>query len=132
MTKKEKIKESYGEYWELIQPDVDENGWVAHWNHFLRTEIQNHYELETMTYGVGTCWRPKSIQGIENNNGWVKINISLDLPTKNLDCWFENKDGMFRGYYNRKQNFFYDEKYEVIRHEVTHYQEILKPKPSIF
>jgi hypothetical protein len=36
-------------------------------------------------------WRPKSLDGIENNNGWIKIESKDDLPKKGK-YWGFTKD----------------------------------------
>ena len=89
MTKEEKIKESWGIH---FSSDVDENGYITY------TEYQDIHLLQW----VGDFWekgfnkvlriywvRPKSLQGIENNNGWIKIESEKDLPKeKGLKCLF--------------------------------------------
>ncbi len=62
MTKEEKIKNAYGEYWEQLKPFIDDNGWMFSIDfplHNKSIEIEEHPNR----YSV----RPKSLQGIENN-----------------------------------------------------------------
>lgn len=37
--------------------------------------------------------RPKTLRGIENNNGWVKINSETDLPDNDCNCIIMFNDG---------------------------------------
>jgi len=84
MTKQETIQKAYGEeHWESVKDFVDENGRLkVIWGHIsfypqyakLALAIKNSkIEFEGDYYA-----RPKSLRGIEDNNGW------LDLPTKEL------------------------------------------------
>ena len=104
MTKERKIIEAYGKYWESIKDFVDENGYIImsisitrKINLELEREIRFHSKN---TSGVaGMCVRPKTLQGLENNNGWVKIESIEDLPKeKGLKCLFLNKDNMHTTY----------------------------------
>ncbi|EKT4545838.1 hypothetical protein AAIP58_000085 [Flavobacterium psychrophilum] len=59
-------------------------------------ENQIDYDLDFD--GVGK-FRPKSLIGIENNNGWIKIESIGDLPKENgLKCLFLNKNKMHTTY----------------------------------
>ena len=83
MTKEEKIKEAWGYAWDFIDGHVKENalyyGWVHKLNiniHFneLNIELQQHYTDKWL-------YRPKSLQGIEDNNGWFTLNnIAKVIP----------------------------------------------------
>jgi len=70
MTKEEKIQEAYGEYWEKLKFCIDENGWfnqITKWQ-----SLDNYFHKDTIE-GKSYLQRPKSLQGIENNNGWEDI-----------------------------------------------------------
>ena len=55
---------------------------------FGKLDIKNE-KLERKFNGVVYSYRPKSLQGIENNNGWIKIESEKDLPKeKGLKCLF--------------------------------------------
>ncbi len=83
MTKEEKIKEAWGYAWDFIDGHVKENalyyGWVHKLNiniHFneLNIELQQHYTDEWL-------YRPKSLQGIGDNNGWFTLNnVAKEIP----------------------------------------------------
>lgn len=116
-TKEQAIEEAYGEHFEKCNPD--ENGWSLSDNSAFYPEIEfspeNHY-----------YWRPKSLQGIENNNGWVKIESEEDLP--------KDLDGLYHLTHIDKQKFLPSESYFILEKlwrskTITHYQPIKIPKP---
>lgn len=72
MTKQETIQQAYGEYSDIALELCDENGWIKHFDY--HTYFPQDTEKERVDGYF--CMRPKSLQGIEDNNGW------LDLPTK--------------------------------------------------
>jgi len=78
MTKEEKIKEAYGEHYPQLSDSIDENGWSSNWNHFASLETRL-FAKEDIEKSNGK-WRLKSLQGIENNNGWTKIETKEGLP----------------------------------------------------
>jgi len=126
MTKEEKIKEAWGKNYEEFKEHIDENGWAIY-PHFQKHEmIESVRPLEFQENG--SCWRPKSLQGIENNNGWIKIESEEDLP-KNSGHYLimvnnEVKIDLWVNYQN---------KFELWnKNSVTHYQPIEKPKPPIY
>jgi len=69
--KKQAIQQAYGEYWEATIKFVDENGWYS---------MPNGKRTEAFYDFLGRCdmrreldFRPKSLKGIESNNGWTRI-----------------------------------------------------------
>ena len=101
MTKEEVIQQAYGECWEQIKDYVDQDGWCNDGGNRMFKEIFegngkiNKYSSITIfhTYfnrlvnfkNKTGHWRPKSLQGIENNNGWIKIESEEDLPKEIID-----------------------------------------------
>lgn len=84
MTKQETIQKAYGKHWNVSKDFVDENGL------FLTVEEDDFLDLsETKQWEkVRTNrWRPKSLRGIENNNGWTNIYTEADLPKIKGDYW---------------------------------------------
>ena len=138
-TKQQAIQEAYGEHWELFENDEQEkilrnNGFCLLFSHPLHFELSKFMEIETFAYGIGTSWRPKSLQGIENNNGWLKIESEDDLPKDLTKCHF-----IIRGYENNNYiGHYYDGLFWNSHNEayswqvVSHYQPIEKPKPAIY
>jgi len=94
MTKQEKIEEAYGaDVWSVIDESVkvkileNRGGWTYEIN---ESWLQNTKGIEIEMNGK-YC-RPKALQGIEDNNGWTKIESEGDLPKeKGLICEFLNK-----------------------------------------
>jgi len=137
MKKEEKIQEAYGEYFDKCNPD--ENGWSKYQlnenqelisgfniNSILNCDFNNfRQDNAKLIY----CVRPILLQGIENNNGWIKIESEDDLPKNENDNmnWAANENGMFD---------FVISSFEVIakwkNRTCTHYQPIIKPQPPIY
>lgn len=97
MTKQEKIKEAYGEYWETAKDYVDDFGWCMYQlndkqericgfaiNSFIKCEF-NNFKQDNANYIYYV--RPISLRGIENNNGWIKIGSE----DENLKDWLDRK-----------------------------------------
>lgn len=139
MTAKEtKIKEAYisaGVDWEQVKKSIGGNGWVIihkydenafDWKPYFKDD-----EVET-DYDDVCLWRPKSLAGIEDNNGWIKIESGSLLPT--------DEGVLYRiGFFKKDGKFHQDENAYKLRTAVdalndlyTHYQPILKPKPPIY
>lgn len=125
MTKEEKIKESWGENWSKISKEnqkkaLKNNGFVSQYFEDLLTIDKRERKLFEI--------RPKSLQGIETNNGWVKVESEDDLPKEKCDLLvypeFENQF-VFHFYNDKKCK-------EVLMQNHTHYQPIEKPKPPIY
>ena len=83
---------------------------------------------------VGELIRPKSLQGIENNNGWIRIESEDDLPKDLTKCHF-----IIRGYEDNDyigrycDGLFWNSQNEAYSWGVvSHYQPIEKPKPPIY
>ena len=78
--------------------------------------------------------RPISLQGIENNNGWIRIESEEDLPKEEIDLHFifEKNNGRFQtfGVWDNKLKSFYSGALKISN--VTHYQPIEKPKLPIY
>lgn len=138
MTKEEKIQEAYGEYWEQLNPltkgrALSNNGWL-HYDDITdnRGTLINCIDME----GDIDYYRPKSLQGIEDNNGWVKIESENDLPKETIECDFIFENDIYRGWYNmilfngrlKPNSVVINFASDVI----THYQPIVKPKPPVY
>jgi len=118
MTKQEKIQEAYGEYWEKVKDYVYENGWCSgFWGETF--EKLNGY---TKPNSEGTRWRPKSLKGIETNNGWIKIESENDLPKEPCFYWCMDNNGIMH-------QIHYD---DIEVGDSSHYQPIQKPQPPIY
>ena len=72
-TKEEVIKAAYGNYSDIALEICDVNGWINignYYSYFPQDKEQKKFFNELMA-------RPKSLQGIEDNNGWN----SMDDPS---------------------------------------------------
>lgn len=132
MTKEEKIKENYiNEFqtgskeekekrYENIKPYIDSFGWFS--GKLFETNKDN-FDVS------GHEIRPKSLSGIENNNGWTKIEREADLPKigqYDMSCF---------------ELFYYADK-RVIKAkyctglvlDITHYrlEPLIKPEPPLY
>ena len=99
--KQKAIQEVYG----FLNDMIDENGWATYAiDEVGESGIEpfGDYEVQSEKDGV-TVWRPLSLQGIENNNGWIKIENEADLPKdaieKETDFWLCINNVPFIGYF---------------------------------
>lgn len=129
-TKQKAIRKAYEDLkveWDWISLFIDfSNGFT------FKTDIRlklNQEDLEIINNQIGTMWRPKSIQGIETNNGWISIESESDLPKENGFYWIidKSKNMEICRYYGKE-----DLSYRVWITQFTHYQPIIKPEPPIY
>lgn len=129
-SKHKAIEEAYGEFYNDLKDFIDENGWCR--NRKIRgfynqlREVQNH---PTINY----WFRPLSLQGIENNNGWIKIESEDDLPKSVTDCWFEKKkDGDIEiGVYASHRLMFAGVDSDFSINEIVAFQPVTAPRKRI-
>lgn len=138
------IKEAYGIYWEKVKDYVDSNdGWCSD-NVYYKKECPVISEIERdTTYTrkddgerMVDCfnWRPKSLSGIEDNNGWIIIESEEDLPKEYCSCWvivdevIINKPLHFNPFTKRFDDGQLFQEYLWF----SHYQPTIKPKPPIY
>mgnify|MGYP003543335751 FL=1 len=75
------------------------------------------------------------MNGIENNNGWVRVNNEADLPKVkedinkyfNIGTLINSKFYLSKGEYETKEVIT-----SFLEDKITHYQPIIKPKPPIY
>lgn len=123
MTKEEKIKEAWKEYLVEVSDYIDDNGWcncrIAH-----KLSLSGDSEDSECGHFV----RPKSLQGIENNNGWIRIESEVDLPEFfGSDYWVILNGNVTM--LNRNGSF---SNVELWKNNVTHYQPIIKPDSPLY
>jgi hypothetical protein len=114
----EAIKKAYGEYWDYFKTRHNENGWCffsisEFYTHAIFREIPMDYHPSDRF-----LFRPESLSGIEDNNGWIRIKedgsnlpkehfqvlaIANINPNKPFTLWyfpesdtFENDMGYFK------------------------------------
>lgn len=130
MTKKEAIEEAYGEYWDKVKDFVGDNGWCYTRKRIGFIDLAQNVELESDKQ-TPYHFRPKSLQGIEDNNGWIKIESEEDLPKEKGTYWFIAKirhNKIESAYVNPKN---YNSKVNALG-SFSHYQPIVKPKKPIY
>lgn len=123
MTKKELVKNAYEQFYEYVEKSVDENGWVKREEHsgFMRNHFYLGNNIETKVVDKVEYWRPKTLEGIKNNNGWILIKSEADLPKESYNYWIMQSDGLIQTLKEYEEN----KKYWNIH--PTHYQPITKP-----
>lgn len=126
MNKKEFIEHAWGTGWEFIKDHIDKNGWVdcslcgdpAHFN--LANNME--YKSEGITY----C-RPSILEGIEDNNGWNKVDTIGDLPTTDAKFfWVLLKDDL------KNAKLVSDEAFYEAWEEVAYWQKITAMKHPLY
>ena len=123
-TKDQIIQEAYGNYWDTIKDHVN----MEHGSLDVYFWTLNELIIPFDRIGFGDR-RPQSLKGIENNNGWTKMNDKRDnLPDEHCKCWLWTEDGIMFGDYNSTTKGFYGYK-EV---KFSHYLIIQEPKPPLF
>jgi len=127
--KQEAIKKAYGEFYRACRPD--ENGWTDVWESVLFDELdESKIEIQYLNFDTSNTWRPKSISGIENNRGWIRIEEDLsNLPKEELDCFFIKDNLMYQGVWDNQLKGFYNGLQKI---EATHYQPIIKPESPLY
>lgn len=133
MTKQELIKQAYGEYWDKVKDFVNENGWCDVSMYSMIKNIKPEFsEIENE---IGQFdMRPISLKGIENNNGWIKIESENDLPKNEeiVEYWILDDDEIIHAKFMHESKNWYDDFDLNLRHFPTHYQQIVKPQPPLY
>ena len=118
--KEEAIRKAYGEYWEQVKPFIDDEGWM------YRIDFPTKHNIELEEHPNQYHIRPKSLQGIENNNGWTIANL-IDLPTEGIfNVGKFLNDGSFHQGYDDVE--WYDLREYIVDFGFTHFQPIVKTK----
>ena len=86
MTKQEKIIHAYGQHWNTVKEFTNDFGWCNFKELF--GDMGNNKGLEGIQLEVSNPYNPKycyfkrpiCLSGIENNNGWTKLDDESDLP----------------------------------------------------
>ena len=131
MTKHEKIQEAWIEMQSHIEsegvPKYNEEGWAKYGGLQKSEYFKTMEHKEWLGYHF---YRPKSLEGIENNNGWKKLENREDLPKESGQYLTRRSNGIIisEHFYNNKLSWYlWKECYFI-----THYQDIIKPKPPIY
>lgn len=140
MTKEEVIKEAYGSRFEWLKSFICmHDGWCQdkQYNQIdcLRPIEYHNAITEYIRADNGERmvdvfrWMPKQLEGIGDNNGWIKIESEEDLKLDRGYYWFRYRDAL--GVENIKIAIV-DNKGINLYHEPTHYQPIIKPLPPVY
>jgi len=133
--KQQAIINAYGEFWEKVKDFVDEDGWIKFSDdkEIIRYEYHSDGNIMCNPLDINK-WRPKQLAGIENNNGWIKIESEADLPEETTECHFINKNNkiIYCGTYHYKLIEFRCGIIHLTFDKVTHYQPIQKPLQPIY
>ena len=92
--KQKAIRGAYGKYWEELKHFINDKGWFdknSFWNNTFSFGVYENIDL--LFVHKEDFMIPKSIENIENNNGWISILSESDLPTEDCDCHIEFEDG---------------------------------------
>jgi len=131
MTKEEKIKEAYKEHWESVKDYVNNDGWCS-WKWCKPENIIIRKSLNEQSDGCGS-WRPKSLEGLENNNGWIELIKNENIPSGYYWILYSNSDtpkmGISNGFSITQANLGLG-LHPVI--EITHYQPIIMPNERLY
>ena len=139
--KQEAIRKAYGEYWHsnlnvqhdgsvpigLISKDNLHNELQKAIEYVFPGILTNEIDIETIDSTQDGYFdvyiRPKSLQGIESNNGWIRIESEEDLP----------KEPIMSHYIRRCDDEYcigIVDSSDIDR--ITHYQPIVKPEKPIY
>lgn len=131
MTKQEVIKEAYGDEYENRKPD--QNGWsncyiysddfTHSWDYSDIRKVQHEF------CRIAFLCRPKSLKGIEKNNGWITIETDNNFPKKDIDCHFIKGKLIYNGLWDNKLKRFYSGDKWISN--VFQYRIIKTPKPPL-
>ena len=137
MTKNEVIEKAYGHSYEDMKNFIDGNGWLTemHTSIYYRTTedgkmLSSLMENSNIIFEeVNNYLRPESLSGIENNNGWIRIDSEADLPENGISCFFMVYDQIKTGIFDYR---FKNKGCSYGWGTVTHYQPIQKPHQPLY
>ncbi|MCT3917524.1 hypothetical protein HZQ04_15795 [Elizabethkingia anophelis] len=140
--KQQAIKAAYGEYYKDYRRFIDENGFIYQSDLFFPETGMKKDGVEAEIISVekkhkwsNIKWRPMSLQGLENNRGWTRIESEEDMPKDDyfgdlFEVGFLDESGFF--HHDKKRCSFKSLKWMYEKKLITHYQPIETPKPPIF
>ncbi|MFV5702204.1 hypothetical protein ACM55F_10060 [Flavobacterium sp. XS2P12] len=135
MTKEEKIQEVYKDYPNLIKHVKGDNGWCGDKFGVIFNKYKNNdlFDVRNNDYQTNGTIRPKSLQGIENNNGWIEIIKNENIPSGYYWILYSNSEipkmGVSNGFSITQANLGLG-LHPVI--EITHYQPIINPLERLY
>ena len=129
------IEKAYGEYWEQVKYHVDEDGWCHYFcdegfSSGINPEDAFDYDIKNQNDEYYD-WRPKSLSGIETNNGWHRID-EVGLPKDYGDFWLKTNDDILPAYFTLHRSCFATVDEDLENSSITHYQPIQNPDSPIY
>lgn len=126
--KQQAIINAYGEYYDKVKGEMLENGFVPYRLMEGSTGVTFEFKQYHIVYGNPEPYvRPSSLKGIDNNNGWIRIESEDDLPKESGMYHTYYADGVVSSrYFNKEKNDW------TTNPKATHYQPIKKPLPPIY
>ena len=140
--KQEAIKKAYGEEnYNFFKGIIGENGWIGLSRYDFEEDLESEKKFDKMIYEIEfeesfdneqVFYRPKSLQGIENNNGWIRIESEADLPKEGMHHSILLDSECINGYRNYDVIVFYEVNSKFRKKEISHYQPIEEPLKPIY
>lgn len=132
MEKQEIIKKAYGKSYDALKDYINENGFVDCVKN-RKISLIPFFDVLEIEFN-GHLSRPKSLKGIENNNGWVKIYCENDMPQFDCDCFIIDKiKGVVTGQWKQAPNEILDKQARFFWvKKATHYKIIDKPQLPLY
>lgn len=129
MTKEEKIKDAYREWWDKMKSFVDENGWFDK-NAFciIRLKYEDVCATVDFVHDLSTDEMiPKEIQGIRDNNGYTKIESEKDIPEEEGVYWVL-RPGFHKPMYRIINDMFDSGEKAYWLENYTHFIKVTRPE----
>ena len=128
--KQEAIKKAYGEHWERLNNFINEDGVFIGDTDMISDELFNEWAFIGSSKDINSeklisGSRPKSLKGIENNNGWMRIDDFVKYTNEKFWLFNSHLNDLYQG------QLFDDDMFPINRY-ATHYQPIKKPKFPIY
>ncbi len=130
--KQEAIRKAWGfEFYEIAKHAINEDGWFER-NKDRNLTLLTHFEVNEMRF-KGLLIRPRVLDNIENNNGWIRIESEEDLPKESGEYWVYETNGAIgtRFYLSVPQKWGQHEM-EIKEPQVSHWQPIVEPEKPIY
>lgn len=117
MEKKKVIKKAYGKSYDALKDYINENGFVDCVKN-RKISLIPFFDISEIEF-KGNEARPKSLKGIENNNGWNVLKGIKNEITHEGDIWILNKYG--------NVELWLESQFLAIGY-ATHWKPIIKPE----
>lgn len=128
MTKQEKIKEAWGEYYDKIKNDLDEHGRYNYYDNIPAERKRKLWQFENIVCSVIENTHlliPSIIKGIETNNGWNILKGTKNEIQYEGDIWILNKHGEIE--------LWLQDQYQYLPIDyATHWKSVIKPLKPIY